>query len=93
MGDEGEKKVEDSLQGATIATILNNGLKDTFHYKPRAFRYTMPSDMRSTDKDSATRLDYIFCLEKTKVLDAGIIKNAWTEKASDHYPVYATIEI
>ena len=39
------------------------------------------------------RVDYIFCSKDFKILDSNIIKNKLTEKASDHYPITATVEI
>ena len=93
MHNQAEYKINDSLKAKTIKSILDKGLTDTFVVKNKTFDYTMPTDMRSKNKDSAIRIDYIFCNKNFKVLDAGIIKNKETEIASDHYPVYATLDI
>jgi endonuclease/exonuclease/phosphatase family metal-dependent hydrolase len=49
--------------------------------------------LRSKNKDSSVRLDYVFCSNNFEVVDSGIIKNKSTERASDHYPIYAVLDI
>lgn len=93
MKSKGKSKVEDMLRGLTIKTILDNGLRDTYKIKNKKLDFTMPTDLRSKNKDSSVRLDYIFCSKNIIVKESKIIKNKLTEKASDHYPITALVEI
>lgn len=94
MKEKGKPKVEDMLKEFTLKSILENNLIDTYKAKnTNTTDITMPTDLRSKNKESAIRVDYIFCTYDFKVLDSGIFKNKSTEMASDHYPIYATLEI
>jgi len=92
MGKNGDAKVKDLLRAKMIKRILDAGFKDTLYSAGKSWDYTMPSDLRSKNKDSAIRMDFIFS-KGFKVIDAGIIRNKLTDMASDHYPVYAVLEI
>ncbi len=93
MKNKGKSKVEDMLRGLSIGTILNHKLVDTYKIKNKIDDFTMPTDLRSKNKDSAIRLDYIFCSKDIKIADSEIIKNKLTEKVSDHYPITSVLEI
>ncbi|MDP3881823.1 MAG: endonuclease/exonuclease/phosphatase family protein [Nanoarchaeota archaeon] len=84
--------VEDILQGKAIKTLIKAGLADTFKVKNKNFDYTFHTSLIGNNTD-LSRLDYIFCSKDFKIIDAGIIKNKLTEQASDHYPVYAILEL
>ncbi len=74
--------------------VKSKGLIDTYRaVHKKGFRYTVPTDSCSMDKGAASRIDYIFCSKEFKVLDAGIVKNDLAEEASDHYPIYADLEL
>lgn len=97
-----EMKFEDSkikffinefLKREGIRTIISNGLVDTFKVKNKKFDFTVPTDYLSKQKDTGSRIDYIFCSKEFKIIESGIIKNEKTEMASDHYPIYAILEI
>ena len=64
-----------------------------YKIKNNKFDFTIPTDLMSKNKNGAIRMDYIFCTEDFNVLDSGIIKNNLTEMVSDHYPVYAVLEV
>lgn len=90
--------LEENIRGqATCQTtnfVKSNGLIDTYRaIHKKGFQYTVPTDSCSLDKNAASRIDYIFCSKDFKVLDAGIVKNELTEEASDHYPIYAVLEL
>jgi len=87
------KKVNELFKGKVISYLVSKGLIDTYKENNSEFNYTIPTDMLSKNKDSAMRIDHIFCSEDIKVLDSGIIKNELTEKASDHYPIYAVLDV
>lgn len=94
MKRKGKPKVNDMLKCLTLKTLLKENLIDTFKTKnPFKTDFTMPTNLRSKNKDSAIRIDYILCSKNFKVIDSGIIKDKLTEKISDHYPIYGVIEI
>jgi endonuclease/exonuclease/phosphatase family metal-dependent hydrolase len=93
MKQGAKAKVNDLLKGALVNTLLKEGYRDAFLAAGKPWQYTMPSDLRSKHKDSGVRIDFIFVKKGIKVIDAGILKNKDTEIASDHYPVYAVIEV
>ena len=88
-----ENLVNEMLKRDSIKFILSKDLIDTFKVKNKKFDYTIPTDLLSKDKSSAIRIDYIFCSKDFKILKSGIIKSKLTENASDHYPIYAILEI
>ena len=92
MGDNGEPKVKDIIKAVAMQPFVGSGLIDT-HSAHNLHDFTVPTDWRNKNKDSAVRLDYIFCSEDIKVLSSGVIKNEHAEKASDHYPIFAAVEI
>ena len=94
MGEEaGKKKVEDIIKMDAMRPLFSECLIDTYKKIRMNGDFTVPTDWRNKNKDSAVRLDYIFCSNDFKIIDAGIIKNKLTENASDHYPTYAVLEI
>ena len=93
MGEKGKWKAEDIFQASALKAIMRKGMMDTYSVARRSLGYTVPTDWRNKSKDSAVRLDYIFCSDGLRIVDAGIIKNDLTDMASDHYPVYAVFEI
>ena len=92
-GAMAERKVDDLLKQLTVKKILVAGLQDTFIKANVPHVATVPTDLRSKDKRSAVRIDYIFCSNGFKIVDAGIIKNKNAERGSDHYPIYAVLEL
>jgi endonuclease/exonuclease/phosphatase family metal-dependent hydrolase len=76
-----------------VKAIRERGLKDTFVTAHKPFDYTVPTDFCSKNKDSAIRIDYIFCSEDIAVQDAYVVRNMFTEQASDHHPVVAVLNI
>jgi len=94
MGENnGKMKVDDILKGDALRPLFSECLGDTYKLIRRNGDFTVPTDWRNKNKDSAVRLDYIFCSRDFEILDAGIIKSKLTEDASDHYPTYAVLEI
>ncbi|MBM3230667.1 hypothetical protein FJZ22_03395 [Candidatus Pacearchaeota archaeon] len=93
MKEGASDKVRDLLKGALATKLLDAGYQDSFLVSKKPWHYTIPTNMRSKNKDSGVRIDFIFLRKRLKVVDAGIIMSKETEVASDHYPVYAIIEI
>lgn len=93
-----QKIVEEHIRSRSTChstkLVKSKGLIDTYRaIHKKGFKYTVPTDSCSMDKTAASRIDFIFCSKDFKVLDAGIVKNELTEGASDHYPIYALLEI
>lgn len=88
-----EYVVKSFLGRKAIKEVLDSGLKDTFKFTKKPWHCTVPTDLLNTNKDSGTRLDFIFCSKAFKVKDAEIIVNESTNKASDHYPITAILII
>ncbi len=84
--------VEQILTGKTISFLLKEKLIDTFKKKNRKWDYSYHTPLIGTNPDYS-RIDYIFCSKDIRVLESGIIKNQLTDKASDHYPIYAILKI
>lgn len=93
MGQAAHQKIPDMLRCEAIRAVRNTNLIDTFKAINKEFDYTIPTDLCSTNKDSAIRIDYIFCSPDFRIKDAYVVRNALTERASDHYPVVAVLEL
>ena len=85
-----QKVVNKLLRKETIKLLLEKGLIDTYKNKNKKWDYTYHTKLSG---NNYIRIDYIFCSNDIKIIDSGIIKNILTEKASDHYPIYAILEI
>jgi exonuclease III len=91
--DENAKTtVEKFLTSKTISAVLSHGLIDTFLERGKNWHYTVPTDFLNKHKESGLRIDFIFCSKDVKIINSGIIANDSTNKASDHYPIYAVLE-
>lgn len=91
-----EEAVENFLSNNVVKNMHEVGFVDTYkavHKRKDDWHYTLPTDYLSHHKESGIRIDYIFTSKDFKVLDSGIIVNKKTQKASDHFPIYATLEI
>ena len=86
-----EEKVEDLMKRLAIREIRTAGLVDTFTAKHRTFDYTVPTNSLSINKDSAMRVDYVFCSSDFNVINSYKIKGKHVERASDHYPIIAIL--
>ncbi|MEI6732182.1 MAG: endonuclease/exonuclease/phosphatase family protein, partial [archaeon] len=87
--------VDEILERKTVSAVLDAGLVDSYRFvHPRKdFVFTNPTGLFNRFSDTSMRLDYIFCSPDIKVIDSGIIKNKLTDMASDHYPIYAILDI
>jgi len=86
--------VDDLLSCKAMTKLARSGLVDTFRaIHPTERVFTMPTDLINRDKSTAERIDYIFCSPDIRVIDAGIIRTPATERASDHHPIYAVLEV
>jgi endonuclease/exonuclease/phosphatase family metal-dependent hydrolase len=87
--------VKGSIQTLMIKEIIKHGLIDTFKAKNKCQVITLPTKKYSPfdDKPTGIRLDYIFCSKDFNVVESGIIQNKLADIASDHYPIYADLEL
>ena len=74
-----------------IPFLRKNKLKDVMKKFDDSF--TIPTNLIDKKKESPIRIDYFFTSKDVKVNNAKVIKNELTEKASDHYPIYAILEL
>ncbi|MEK6924730.1 MAG: endonuclease/exonuclease/phosphatase family protein [Nanoarchaeota archaeon] len=89
-----EAVVDSWLKRLAVPVLTSVGLVDTYRSAhPHSFDYTIPTDYLSKDKRSGVRIDYIFASPDIKVKDSYVIQNALTNKASDHHPVVAVLDI
>lgn len=95
FSDHARETVERLLTFRMIGEVERLGLIDTYTalHKDDVVNFTAPTDLLSTDKGSGMRCDYIFCSDDFSVEDAGVIKSPDTEKASDHHPIYAILNL
>ena len=76
---------------AVFALLAGRGLRDAI--PPEGRRYSMPTDLRSADKDAAMRLDHIFVSGEFAVRRGEVLHHALSEIASDHHPVLADLDL
>lgn len=90
---QAEGLVADLLTCRTIDFAKSIGLKDTYRmFHSDVQHRTVPTQLRKGG-DEGARVDYIFCSPDIKVLEAGIHTADPASVASDHFPVFATIEV
>lgn len=70
---------------AVMPVLQEHGLRDALPLGARQF--TLPTDLLSTDKGSAMRLDHAWVNAAVEVLDAWVEVSAATQVASDHFPL------
>lgn len=76
---------------AVFAMLASHGLRDAMPAEQR--RYTMPTNLLTTHKTSAMRLDHIFVSDEIEVVDARVVQTELTEFISDHHPVVADLAV
>ena len=91
--EKAKKNAKDALKYLMVKKVISKKLIDTYKNFNKKFEGTLPTKKYAVDKAGKIRIDYIFCSKDFKVLKSGIIKNKLTEMASDHYPIYAVLEL
>ena len=61
------------------------GLKDAVPVSGR--RYSIPTNLITTNKDSAIRIDHVLANEEIIVVGGEVVHSCHSNKASDHHPV------
>jgi len=90
-----EEVVDDHLTFEAMDIIEKSNFMDTYRqiHKKGINGFTIPTNLSDKDKSAASRIDFIFVSKNINIIDANIIKNNLAEIASDHYPIYAVLEI
>jgi len=86
LKEKTEQEVDRSLQREFIPWLRAQGLKDGFEDRSKR-EFTFPTDFLYQDKSCAMRLDYFFLSKDIRVHDAYVVKNRFSNQASDHYPI------
>lgn len=90
---DAERKVDELLTYKSINAIKDSGLIDSYRKINKGVQErSVPSILRDGG-DKGARMDYIFCSDDIEIKDAGIYNKSPAGTASDHFPVYAVIEV
>jgi len=85
---------KDTLSCGMIKKVISKGLTDSYYVCNDKYSGTLPTKRYNRTKNKTDiRIDYIFCSRTIRVLKSGIVKNKLAEMASDHYPIFAYVEI
>lgn len=89
-----ESNASGALSSLMIKKVISSGLTDSYYVCNNTYSSTIPTKRyNATDNKTGMRIDYIFCSKTIRVLKSGIVKNKLTDMASDHYPIFAYLEI
>ena len=92
--EKAELNVKDALSCAMLKKAISAGLTDSYYAQNEKYDSTFPTKRYNVnDNKTGMRIDYIFCSKTIRVLKSGIVKNKLAEMASDHYPIFAYVEI
>lgn len=89
---EAKAFVADLMTRQTVKAAKSYGLIDSYRALNRGVQHrTVPTNLRK-DGDAGARMDYIFCSPDVNIVDSGIYTKAPASVASDHFPVWATLD-
>ena len=93
--EKAEANAKDTVTYLMVKRVIAAGLVDTYYEHNDEYSCTLPTKKYAITDDTkrTMRIDYIFCSEDFKVLNSGIVKNKLTDMASDHYPIFAELEL
>jgi endonuclease/exonuclease/phosphatase family metal-dependent hydrolase len=92
--EKAETNARDVLQCTMLKKVISRGLTDSYYVCNDKFSSTLPTKRYNMTKNKVgIRIDYIFCSKTIRVLKSGIVKNKLADMASDHYPIFAYVEI
>lgn len=93
--EDAEKAITDRLKYLMLKRVISENLTDSYLALNKKYEGTLPTKkyVLFKDKTGTIRIDYLFCSKQFKILESGILKNSLTEIASDHYPIYALLEL
>ncbi len=93
--EDAERAIKDRLKFLMLKRVISENLTDSYLALNKKYKGTLPTKkyVLFKDKTGTIRIDYLFCSKQFKILESGILKNSLTEMASDHYPIYALLEL
>ncbi|MEA3329520.1 MAG: endonuclease/exonuclease/phosphatase family protein [Nanoarchaeota archaeon] len=93
--EKATRNTKDNLKCLMLKKVISEKLVDSYLKCNKNYSGTLPTKKYASSKNKSgiIRIDYIFCSKEFKILDSGILKNNLSEIASDHYPIYALLEI
>ena len=78
--------------GREVFAVLSRlGLRDAV--PPAGRRYSIPSDLISTDKSSAMRIDHVLANDGIEIASGEVVHSPASNRASDHHPVMVEFRI
>lgn len=87
--------IDGKLDFGVHEKIVNQGYIDIFKLKHPTYDFTRPT-LKTADegRNASSRIDFIYVSKKmkSKVLESAIIKDAFTNYYSDHYPVMMVLK-
>lgn len=89
-----ENLVDDQLSYTVQQNLLDAGFIDALKLKNKEFISTAPTKVFYDQSSTPLRYDYIYVSPplKNKVIDVKVLKDDFTDKYSDHYPVQMIIK-
>jgi endonuclease/exonuclease/phosphatase family metal-dependent hydrolase len=89
----GETAVDQLIESGRLVfgALRERGLSDAI--PPAGRRYSIPTDLLSTDKSSAMRIDHILANDSIEVLSGEVLHSPASNQASDHHPVMITFRV
>lgn len=89
-----ENLVDDQLSYTVQQNLLDAGFIDALKLKNKEFIATAPTKVFYDQSSTPLRYDYIYVSPplKNKVIDVKVLKDDFTDKYSDHYPVQMIIK-
>lgn len=89
-----ENLVDDQLSYTVQQNLLDAGFIDALKIKNKEFISTAPTKVFYDQSSTPLRYDYIYVSPplKNKVIDVKVLKDDFTDKYSDHYPVQMIIK-
>lgn len=89
-----ENLVDDQLSYTVQQNLLDAGFIDALKIKNKEFIATAPTKVFYDQSSTPLRYDYIYVSPplKNKVIDVKVLKDDFTDKYSDHYPVQMIIK-
>ena len=78
-------------QAVLVRWLLGIGLSDAFPESRR--ESTVPTPYAFNEPRAGVRMDFFFVSPEIKVIDAYVLKDKNTAKASDHYPIVGVFDV
>ena len=93
FSSDAERAVDRFIDSGTLvfAGLGNLGLKDAI--PPAGRRYSIPTDLINSDKNSGMRIDHILANDAIEVVAGEVVHSLASNRSSDHHPVVVEFRI